>query len=999
MAVVAAVLTLASSSHNAPTLSTTAVQLENLSSQSQFAHLSTAKFALVAPGQVMNASSRFVSLASQYYNFQYASASNFSAVENAPFLVIVANASYPSYISLALDAVNGSTLDYALNNTDGVILSGKAAWASNQTVFVLAGYNSTSSVSSALLSFFVKVPVRAPKQLAASFMAVNGTSNSIPAPKDPILDAYLNGAYELGPHDTSLIYPYNYYEEFAYLLYYAPVFDKYVIGFHGNTTGLGLPSHAMICVPPPPPPGGASICIGEYVAMPMFQFGSTPPQQPQFDLKSSDCSFFGTSDCIDAEGWAASGLNPSLPYQSVPSIYYGFTKTGSDIPPSMSGTTGPVADSLPITWWIYGPGTLGESTGGMQSSIMDQNETQLLLDSGVQMFSVPIGETPEGSFQVYNSTNASSTYSCSSNYCGMRFNYSIYALMTESSTIPQGATVLFPYNYSQATQSGYYAALQPVTLTTPKVVKTYGRTYYFSYWSVYTELAGSQYYRRFNTSNATFQLIGPTQAQAIYTWYSTPGSVTIHSEYMMPSTYITCPPPLNCSLSAAVRIPYVNVSLIGPGGAIVYTNTTGANGIAVTPILPGNCYQLSAQRSGYSFLLNPNPVCVNGATYAAAVDTGPFVFDISWPHGYPYAGAPAHSRIPINLTLLYTSGNSMAAGDIPVLASAGSGSITPEVTTSQAGTASFIWQTGNSSGIYYINFTTSGVFDPPQTYQIPVVVYSSNYSRVVMNVSLSNSFATVAAGGSFTDNVTVRICGFAFNLSANGTLSCTALNPASMSVIGLPYGSSYSFNQNPVTANQTMLVNHAVLHATLPGNVSKGIHSVYVMATVESDNTTYTASAPLSINVSVQSPSSGGSGTNSSVYGEIDGSVFFNGKQAIGAEVSALPGHINGWYTNVSGEFNTGYTMAPGNYEVIASYDNISNSTGYTAVTEGEVSTVHINLYNFTTTTTTSTSSTTTAEGYYACDACSLLYKQGFVCPQSCPQTASCGRNGFECIT
>ncbi len=866
-----------------------------------YAHLGNATFALVSPYGVYSGNQRFVDLASKTYDFSYSNATGFNKVENSSFIVIVVNSTSSAYADLALKAVNASALAYAMDNTTGAILNGSDVWTHGQTVFVLVGYKDQNTLSAALLSFFIKQPVYAPKSVAGTFVSFNGiakNSNSMGA-NDPVIDAYLDGTYELGSHDASLYYPYSYYDSFAYLLYYAPVVSSYAPGFEGNSSS-GLPMDALLCIPPPPPPDGSSLCIGDYVAMPMMQVGSQPPTAPQWSYDTGDCNFFGISDCIDAEGWVASGLNPQLPYRDIPSVYYGFTATGSSVPPSMTGTTGPVYDYLPLTWWTYGPGSVGESTAGFQASVSDQQEISLLKNAGVEMFSAPTGETPLGSFTVYNATNSSSTYSCSSDLCGMRFNYSIYALVTISSTIPNSVSVYSPHGYSQAPYSNYTAVLEPITLTTPKVVNSSARTYYFSYWSVYSELDGNQYYQQFNTSNATLRVIGPTQAQAVYTSTSSPGKVTINSEYMTIGDYESCPPPLKCGDIPVVPIPNVSVSLSSMSGATVYANTTGSNGTVTTQTLPAACYRLTTYKKGYSFIVDPNPICLNGNEGVSAVDINPFIFNISWPSEYPYGEAPKNRSIPIDLTLLYAGGKDFRAGDIAIHATAGSGKIVGPVTTSSNGTANFTWNTSSGSGIYEINFTTHGAFIPAETYSMPVVVYSGNHI-------ITNSTTTV---------------------TSSTTIPTTTV--------------------------------------------------------------------------------SGGFG-----YGALNVTVYYDGVPVGGAQVRAFSPGVqvySGWYTGSNGEYDSGYIIAPGSYEVDATYNNMTNSTNYLNITDGAVTHIAIPIYGTTSTsstsstsiasTSTSTSSTTSTTvhgGYYECGVCNKVIIAGYSCPTICPNSVPCSYGGFEC--
>ena len=990
-------LTFNKTANQTTTNQTNKTQLANQSDP--YANLGTAAFALVAQHNVLSSNQQFVSLAKSKYNFVYANVSGFAAVKNVSFIVLVVNDSNATSKNLALDAINSTTLEYAVNNTKGIIISKNNVWAPEQTVFILAGYHNMSMLSAALLSFFVKKQIYAPHQVVGKFVAFNGTKKNFSTAKDPVMDAYLDNTYELGPHDTSLYYPYSYYDMFAYLSYYAPIISSYVPGFQASSSGQGLPMRSMICLPPPPPPDGTSMCVGDYVAMPMFQVGSSPPSTPQSSFDSGDCSFFGINDCIDAEGWAASGINPQLPFRQIPSVYYGFTITGSEIPPSLSGTSGPVASYLPITWWLYGPGNIGESTGGFQESVITQNETQILMNANIDMFSVPVSETPLGNFTVYNSTNTSSTYSCSNSICGINFNYYMYALLSVTSTIPQSVYVISPHNYSQASFSNYTAVLDPVTLSTPKIVKTSAKTYYFSYWSVYSEVDGIQYYEQFKTSNVTFQDIGPTQAQAVYTSTSMPGTVTINSEYLTPSSYITCPPPLsNCSANETNMIPYVNVSLSSAGGASIYSNSTGSKGSTTSPVLQGECYNVNVHKNGYNFIVSPNPVCINGNMQVSAIDTNPFIFNISWPVLYAYGGAPVNKRVPINLTLSYISG--ARAGDISIDAQSGSGIISGSKATATNGTASFVWNTGPSSGLYYLNFTTSGTFIPKDRFSIPVVVYSRNFSQIFLNISMANSTVHALQGSSFTDNLTIKACRFSFDLEVNATLTCMQImpQPANLSfsyVNDIPPNSTATFVPNSAQINKTQFDDQSVLHVVL-GKKVKGSYLAHISAVMKISNATFNVSTPLYIdtmlNSSIGSGGGGGSGngTNNS-YGALNITVYYNNTPAADASLTTSPLYHK-WYTGSGGYYYSGFTIKPWNYEIMAQYDN-SSAVTTANVTAGRVTYVSLRINGTvnTTTTTSTTSSTTTSTTttVYPCNYQFGCVKSGSIsssyCPSNCP--------------
>ena len=388
-------------------------------------------------------------------------------------------------------------------------------------------------------------------------------------------------------------------------------------------------------------------------------------------------------------------------------------------------------------------------------------------------------------------------------------------------------------------------------------------------------------------------LIGPTQAQAVYTSGSASGKITFLS-----------------------GIPGITVSVIGPVGRQIYSNITGVSGQAVTPALPGGCYQVTAHKSGYILIVGPNPICVNGPASALIKTWSPLVYDASWPSSYPYAGAPINSSIPINLTLLYSSGL-IRAGNVIMGVSTDAGYVSgtlPQPTngtlctrwyngynyqttcgnvsgyslalTNGAGSANLVWHTGKASGIYYLNFTplvdaAGGPYVPllgyhyGWVYSMPVVVYSSNYSQVLLNVSLSKSRITVQPGTSSTDTVSVHACQFGFNLGSNATLLCDIAYPANMMVSDIPPNITTKFSPNPAVAPSGSINDSTLLNITLGSVVPTGSYTATVTGTITVGNATYHASAPLTLNVSSTTPPPSN--------GAFNITVFYNGSTAGGA--------------------------------------------------------------------------------------------------------------------
>ena len=963
---------------------TTTNSLTNVTDE--YANLGTASFALVAQRSVMQNNQKFVSRAERYYDFKYSNASDFTGVENSMYIILVVNATEPAYLSLAQSAVNATELNYAINDSTGIVLTGKSAWppgqSPGQTVFVLAGYKNDSSLSAALDGFFIKPNISAPKQVMATFYSSNivnstaGYSGADVAPSistgvsDPVMDAYYQG-YELSPRDSSLSGPYAYYLNFAYLLYAAPESSQYVWA-HGNATGYGLPMSARMCTPKPPPIPGSSVCFGEYLAMPMFQFEATQLQAPEWNLQGGGCNYAFFNECIDASGWAASGVYPPTPssdYQYIPSVFYGFSHDSNPVPPSMTGAAGPTFSSAPTVWSFYGPSgvtTVDQSTG-ISNRTTNINDNLSIMYANVSMFSTPLNETPLGNFSMSAANNSTTgkTYSCKSNKCGMRFNYGIYAFVNVTNDAPPGAISGPPPNNTAPSYHGYYPVLYPITLSTPKVLDYgLGEKVYFSYWGVYSELNGTQYYQRLTTSNSTLQVIGPTQAEAIYTTAAGQGRIEGATKGYSDQ-----------------RITGVNVLVTNyTSGANVATLTSNATGWFSTALLDPGCYNVSASKPSYFFVVIPNPVCIYGNVMVNATDPYPFIYLLKWPDGYN-GGAPPNTSVALNLTVL--TQNWFPWTDENVTAYTNSGNITNSSVTSGSGTSLFLWHSGSKSGNYYINFTVpyfNGWPPHPHPFKVPVMVYSKNYtSSVLINLTLSNGSVKVMPGGKVSVGASVKNCQFTSNYSVNSTPVCDSAWPANLSITGVPSGVNAVFSINPVPAVCGLVGCFSSLNISVGSGSSNGVYNLTAYATVHPPNSqAFSKSALLKLSVRTGASCSGD-------FGGIDGVVFGSNGNPEAANVTVTNNTGATYYKNYtgSGDFSTGNILPSGGYYNITAYQPSSATmigTNRTYVSPCETSHVRVwpaiqinstGNYTFNGTSTTGNAMIRLAGGYgyYICTA------------------------------
>ncbi len=857
-------------------------------------HTGKTEFALVSPASALTENPQFVQMAKQYYRFEYADAANFSLVDNASFVALVAGgggSSLASYQKLAIPLAGNSTYNYAVK-IGGLTLTYKNVWNPGQTVFVLAGYAS-GALGSALDSFFVRAPVYLPGQIYENLTVANDTA------KDPVLDATY-GNLPLNPSDPyfNSTSPYSYYLNLVYWFYYAPMEFSFSTGdpaltssgltplsnssgvppgctigidesvtctggsvsctissdevscdgaFTGSGYGNNLPQGSNLCFPP----GNPSICWGVYSAVPMFDLGQAGVlgniMTPSLNLSNADCSAFFLR-CIGVKGNISSGYD------------------------SNSG-----AVSL-VTGKFYAE-FLQQYFQNVKSTTLKQ-----LMRDGV----------------VTYSTDVSNVLPCQYNQCSSAINFpvALYSLVDETANIPE-------INANVSASDNYSALFEPVTLIAPAKFTNATGTYGFVAWNVYSEVGANNYYQQFNSSSATFELAGPTQARAVYAFeYSNPppppppasleGKVEFYHTY---GSNITGLPIRNAVITLSATL----------GGEPIATVTSNDTGYYVTPLLPAGCYFVNATKPGYYLEPSDSPVCLVGKPVVDDVyDRYFFYFYGFGPAGFEQA-IRANQSVNLYFQLLWPGGTQ--PGSVPILASTTSGTITSQAITNRSGIATFKWTAGSVPGNYNVNFIAINTGTVPLNYTIPVTVFSSSYKLFRLNITTPSKSYSTESNSSLQIPFALSSCQTVYDSSIGficNPSSGVELPPADLTLTGLPAGSSATFAPNPASL-------YSILTLHLPSGVGLGNYTIRVTAKTKvpgyylppvSNSTTF--------RLTVMNCTNG--------FGGISGEVLNrDGNLPMTANVTVYFGSREIYSANTTtGLFNTGYILKPGTYNVTA---------------------------------------------------------------------------------
>ncbi|MDG6928551.1 MAG: carboxypeptidase regulatory-like domain-containing protein [Nitrososphaerota archaeon] len=803
-----------------------------------YIHTGRAGFALVSPGAVPLEDPAFVRMAEQTYAFEYADAANFSSVKSASFVVIVLGA--PGYESLVAPYLNGSALSYA-SRSGGVTLSYPGVWSEGQTVFVLAGYGGAGLVA-ALDAFFVQRPVALPAQSFVNVTVANGTS------VDPVLDANYAG-YPLDPADRFLnTSPYSYYLNFASVFYRAPWSISYgessvspegvKVEFAFNWSGSGpqLPHGSQMCFISERP----GICWGVYAAVPVFSFVQGATQRPVIELDNADCSFFFVH-CVGVKGTVVSGYSTT-----------------------------------------YGPGYLsGEKFWAqlLQQYSAPTNFTTIeqLMEAGVALYSTPLVGVPACDYP-----NCSSV---------INFTYGIYPLVTAYSNAEAlDATFGARYNYT--------ALFEPLTLSAPPLFTNSTGTYAFVQWTVYSEVGDNTYKQVFDSSNATFQVVGPTQAEAFYMPVGPqpqPGFLRGRVEFY--HTYG----------SDITGLPIVGATVsVTQDGKVVARATSGVDGNYTlgTRLQPG-CYNVTAFKRGYDLEPATNPVCIDGNTVADIYERYFF-----WYFGYGPAGLAqgitANRSVDLYFEAFWPDGAPVS--NWPIVATVDSGHINFQSYTNASGVATFRWTGGPSPGDFNASFSAQGLGTRPLLYTMPVAVFNASYPLFQLGASVP----AVSALSNSTVAIPVALSGCSLTHPQTGryVFACDPFQPpaVTLSVAGLPGGATFTFSPNPA-------YRMSILDVTLGPNVAAGVYNLSLTESASPPGYFMPAlanSTTFALNVT---SCSGGPG-------EISGEVLNqDGNLPSQANVTVYRGGLEVYTTNTtSGLFSTGYILPPGTYNVTAHY-------------------------------------------------------------------------------
>jgi len=812
------------------------LNLQKSTSANPFIHTGVASFALVSSASVLSVDPGFANLAKLHYNFMYADSNNFSAVKAAPFILIVVSSLMANpYKTLVAPYLNGSLLSYAFR-IGGVTRSYNGTWSKGQTVFILAGYPA-GRLASALNAFFVRQPVALPQESFVNVTVANGTK------VDPMLTANYGG-YPLTPSDPyfNAASGYSYYLNFASVFYCAPwsievdhVKEEFAFNWSGS--GPQLPHSAQLCYIDEQP----SICWGVYSGVPIFSFVQGVTQSPVLDLDNQDCSFFFVH-CIGVKGNVLSGYSTS-----------------------------------------YGPGYLAGEKFWAQDLQQYNAPTNLttvkeLLQAGVAVYSTPLSSVP-----ACNWPNCSAT---------INFTYGIYPLVTAYSNVESlDASLGAVYNYT--------ALFEPLTLSVPSTYTDSTGTYAFEQWTVYSEVGNSTFERTYNSSSATIEVVGPTQAEAVYLPFNPPKPGLLQGKVEFYHTY-----GLNIT-GLAIQGATVEVT---QDGHTVFNTTSGLDGNYSSPVLlqPG-CYNITATKHGYNLQPSIQPVCIDGNTVDDIYERYYFTF---WGFGPAGFGQPitANHGVQLYFELYWPDGTPVT--DWPITASVNSGTIGFQSNTNNSGIATFIWTGGVTPGDFNASFSSQGLGTRPLYYTMPIAVFGSTYPLFMLNLTSASTSYSAATNSTVLIPVDIASCSPIYPQTGEYVFSCDPSQPlkVSLSVAGLPNNSSISL----VPAHATSF---SLLNVTVGPNTPVGIYDISISAS-SSPPYYYIPTITNSTNVKLDVFSC----VNRS--GEITGQVLNpDGRLQPNVNVTIYQNGASVFTTNsTTGLFSTGYTLKPGSYNVTVYY-------------------------------------------------------------------------------
>ncbi len=903
------------------------------SSGDPYAHTAPATFALVSEPSVPEHNSLFVKRAEETYVFVYANQENFTKVELSNFVLVAFNSTSPSgYYSLISSKLSSQAVSEAFAHGGATILLGPV-WSANQTVFALAGY-SGSTLTAALDLFFVhpKPLLPAPKTAllglgnttsasAAAAMreapsgytpfrrgfdqgCVNVNATNLCPQLGPELSAYY-GNYNLTPSDKILYPDYSYYFDFANLISYMPILADQNNAWQAN--GTGLPHSSGVCVPAPPPPDGESICYGELIGMPVFQFGSNPVHAPLYYLKNADCSL-GPIRCTNEMGLLLSGCQTQMFCSSILNLFN--LPDMLNITNDWNLTNDATVINLTSAFAAYNYAQVNVSSVTMLLPLpilpplafsYASSLSQMIAD-GIDMYSAPTG--------ICEVTGNVCISGCTLFSSACVFNYTMWALLSVSSNIPGVTSELNP-------DTNFTGLFYPVTLNAPSTFTNFTGTYSFSYWDVTSEINGTSYTQLYDSPNASIDVLGPVQAKAVYTFSAASGSIVGRVEFAYLNFHtggIEIGPPIEGA----------TVTVKTQSGSVVATSVTGLDGFYATPYLSPGCYNVSAYE--YGFYLQPavNPQCVDGTVNDSI---------FQWENYFNYYALssneldsivlPAHENSGVVFYLWYPNG--LPAANITVSAFTDSGSVQGNLgppfgglassRTDAGGAAYFTWTAGGTPGFYRIFFNTV-VAGQTLFYAFPTWVLG-------FNTTVQNSTVTVYQGSSVAVPLST---GYFVNSTVNATheLFFIGIN-ATLSVSGIPTGVSAYFTPNPLVAPAYVNLGYNPLRPdsalelqignnTPPGVYRLSLSSVFSSVSFESSVTNTT---PLTLKVlACVSP-----------LGELTGDVLNLDGNPTPANVTIFSSSGVKVFTQntTTGFFSTGYSLTPGKYNVSAYLPYLSN--------------------------------------------------------------------------
>lgn len=794
-----------------------------------FIHTSKATFALIAQPSVEANNSIFIQNIRNFYFFSFATSSNFTKVQNDTYVVLVADNSSSNPVNPIAQNVLKTNLNLTIINQEpGSTYFYNNLWALKQTVFILYNYNQTE-LTHALDNFVINQNTPSPQLSIAKPNLLDPATLHPNATTDPILDASY-GPYCLNSNSIYCQATGRTPLQLPYNYYVGFSYALYAAGSEDGfdlSTGSGNDMPSYVGICAPPPDGA---CVAVYIGLPVFE---TPAGiiNPSIDLSmENEGGDLGVSGSINIGSFLTSSVSETPTG--------GSNVTGQECVTNVGSCPNEVFSGSSVT-------------------------TMQLIQDNVLMYSNPVGYIT-GFFT---------------------WSYGIYPLVQTFSNIG---------GLKGQTATNYGDLFIPYQLTTPATFTNSTGTYSFSYWSINAEIGTNTYNECdiINCDNPTVpvDLIGPTQAEAVYFLSAKAGTVSGKVGYY----------PNNVIPISGAKITFTDSQ-----GNVVATAISDSNGYYSTSELQPGVYNVTATEKGYNFIPQQPQVFI----YGDIVDN---ITELSYPMLRAPVGnikpiLPTGQCGPVNVEAFYPNGQSIPTFLINSFMNYGE--ITSPMLTNTSGIATFTWCAKDYSNfnltpdIYYTSF--SAVLD-----HYPLNTIMTN-SVVNLSLSVGNRILPVFNGSSTIQPILANFMGHYLG-------PYFTYKPAVLIASGLPTKAIANFTPKSIYPSYPTT---SALGITINGSTLSKNYVVTITATVKGPSwwsTPLVASATFTLQVIPCNTTNGG------IYGTIidnDGRTT-NANVSI-TEVTPSGNNTKYWYNTTTGVFNTGYQFSPGVYNVSVFLNNL----------------------------------------------------------------------------